>query len=112
MPRAVGFYRDLLGFPLLYASEGWSTVELADGLRLGLHPPYGPSSEPDAVKPGWVVAFRTPDIQTLRRRLQEAGVRILGDYHETPGGVILEFADPDGHRLQAMQEGARLEDLL
>lgn len=111
MPRATGFYRDLLGFPLEYASEHWSTIGLGNGLRLGLHPPFGVRSEPDAIKPGWVVAFRTPDIQALRQRLEEAGVRILGDYHETPGGVILEFADPDGHRLQAMQEGIRLEDL-
>ncbi len=110
MSRAVGFYRDLLGLPFGYVSEHWADFSIGAN-RLGLHPPYREGYVPDQVKSGWALGIEVEDIAELRRRLEEAGVRVLAGYHQVPGGVVLDFADPDGNLIQAIQHGAKVSDL-
>lgn len=111
MDRSVAFYRDLLGLRAEHVTPYWSSV-FAGSFRIGLHPAFEGSMLPYAEPgKGWTVVLSVDDIAGLRAKLEAAGVLIRGDYHDTPGGVILNFVDPDGHNLQAMQEGAKAAEV-
>jgi predicted enzyme related to lactoylglutathione lyase len=107
MSRAVAFYRDVLQLPLEMESPGWSQFALGNGLWLGLHP----SREPAEPSRGWLPGFEVSDIQDTKQRVQASGSEITGDYHDIPGGVVIEFADPDGNKLNASQMGISCADL-
>ena len=111
MDRAVAFYRDVLGLNPCHVTPYWSDFE-AGTVRIGLHPPFQGSQAPYAMPgKGWIVGFETDDIRGLKQKLLEVGAPIRQDYHDIPGGVIIEFSDPDGNNLQAMQYGLSAQDL-
>src|SRR5664279_4244140 len=91
MPRAVAFYRDTLGLSLTMESPYWSQFDLGSGVSLGLHPAPAEAKTPQA---GWVPGFSVDDVADVKRRIS-AGTSgsIAADYHDVPGGVILELAD-------------------
>jgi predicted enzyme related to lactoylglutathione lyase len=107
MPRAVAFYRDVLGLPLEIESPGWSQFDLG-GVTLGLHMARGEAAMP---APGWVPGFNVADVKAAKERIVGAGGRIAQDYHDIPGGVVLEFQDPDGNHIDVTQMGVSCADL-
>ncbi len=108
MDRSVPFYRDVLGLPLQMESAGWSQFDIGNGAVLGLH---GSRSEPRDPRPGWLPGFAVDDVKATRQALVAAGATIAQDFHDIPGGVVLEFADPDGNRISAAQAGVSCADL-
>lgn len=50
------------------------------------------------------------DIRSLAGAVVASGGTQHG-MHQTPGGVVLTISDPDGNPMQAMQVGAKLEEL-
>jgi predicted enzyme related to lactoylglutathione lyase len=112
MDRSVAFYRDVLGLTPGHLTPYWSDFTLGD-IRIGIHPPFQGSTPPYALpQKGWILGLDVDDLKALRKRLEEAGARINGDYHDIPGGVILDFEDPDGNALEAGQTGISAKDLL
>jgi catechol 2,3-dioxygenase-like lactoylglutathione lyase family enzyme len=110
MDRAVAFYRDVLGLQPNLVTPYWSDFDLG-GIRLGLHPPFREGAgEGGSRGGGWVVGVEVPDLKGLRASLAAAGYPTSHHYHEIPGGVVLDFSDPDGNPLQAVQLGARMSD--
>lgn len=111
MDRAVAFYREALGLVPGYASPHWTEFDLGNG-KIALHcrlaEGEGRLGNPDG---GWVLGVSTADIRALRERLETARAAISGDYHDTPGGVVLSFADPDGNPIQAIEPGRTAADL-
>lgn len=108
MERAVAFYRDVLGFTPGILSPHWSDFSIPGGGKIGLHPPFrdtGPNSG------GWIIGVATSDIAELKARLADAGYPTDARYHDTPAGAVLDFADPDGNPLQAIQYGTKSGDL-
>lgn len=110
MDRSVAFYRDVLGLPSGHVSPYWSDFSLGDK-RLGIHPVWHGNDSP-AVIPfkNAVIGVEAPDLARLRSVLCSAGEYVKGDLHETPGGVIMNFVDPDGNNWQAIQVGSKLKD--
>ena len=107
MNRAVAFYRDELGLTATLVTPNWSQFDL-DGLTLGLHPVFAGSARPGPG--GWIPGVQVEDLKSLRDKLVGTG-RSKGDFHEVPGGTILEFTDPDGNSIQAIQRGVSAADL-
>ena len=107
MDRAVAFYGGVLGLPVTFTSPYWTSVSLGSA-RLGLHPPMGAGTKDGG---GWIVGVEVEDIAALRTHLNSNGHK-TGEYHDTPGGVVMDFTDPDGNRLQAMQVGAKAASVL
>lgn len=107
MDRSVAFYRDVLGLPLGMQSPSWSEFKVGD-FSLGLH-----TARDDAPKPapGWTPGFAVDDVRAARDRVLAGGGAIAHDYHDVPGGVILELADPDGNVIDVMQAGITCADL-
>jgi len=133
--ETVDFYTKVIG--LKYAAGEMSPVgakpygeevdlihiffECADGSYIAFFDlPSSPSAEPDRNTPNWVnhIAFEVPDMDALhagKRRLEEAGVDVLGPkdhrfcqsiYFFDPNGIRLEMTV----RTEAPGELHRMED--
>lgn len=111
MARSQAFYRDVLGLAPGHQSPYWSDFALGE-LRLGIHPVWHGNPDPPVVEfKNAVLGVEVDDISELRRTLLAAGDYVRGEYHDTPGGVILNFVDPDGNNWQAIQPGRSARDL-
>ena len=96
MERAVGFYRDVLGFQVTTQTDDWSEVD-ANGLTLGLNGREGGNR----VEGGAIVTLQ-PDggIEAEKDRLVAAGVEFPAGISEHPWGRIATFKDSEGNDLQ------------
>jgi catechol 2,3-dioxygenase-like lactoylglutathione lyase family enzyme len=111
LPRAVAFYRDVLGLRFLFEAPPSMAFFDCGGTRLMLAPP-----EREGAAAGQqfnsVLYFTVADIAAAARALGERGVAF-----EQPPHVVARlpaadlwmafFRDPDGHLLALMSEVAR-----
>jgi catechol 2,3-dioxygenase-like lactoylglutathione lyase family enzyme len=101
--RSTDWYRDTLGFTLLYDVEEIGWCELATqtgGVNVGLS-----QVEKPRVGAGPVPTFGVRDIDKARSILEEKKVRFDGPTREYPGMVRLAtFFDPDGNTLMLYQD--------
>lgn len=112
MEGSIAFYRDVLGLVPGFTSDQWSEFKLSNG-TLALHATLDGAEAPLGIyKKGWFVGLETDSIRELREKLEAAGAKIHGDYHDVPSGVILDFEDPDGNTLEAYQAGITVAQLL
>lgn len=92
LDRLLAFYRDTVGLPLLWQSDGLAMLE---GLMLHYAKPAwsdGSVREDTAWKP----VFITDDVPAARERLEQAGTRVraLNQYDDRLG---FDAIDPDGN---------------
>lgn len=96
MDRAVRFYSETLGFPLVERyGDHWASVD-AGGLRIGLHPASAenPAGRRGSISIGFGAGRPLEEIvATLERR----GVTFDGPIRDDKGGRFVGFSDPDGH---------------
>jgi catechol 2,3-dioxygenase-like lactoylglutathione lyase family enzyme len=92
---AVDWYREALGFELVYRLDGYGWGEVRTpwgGVNIGL----GQSEE--LKHGGTVPTFGVKDIAAARAHLESLGTRFDGDTYEIDGMVKLcTFYDPDGN---------------
>lgn len=98
MNRSVVFYGDVLGLDLSQrVGNDWAQFTVGES-EIGL---YGELATPPH-QGGATVSFRVSDIRAFEATLAEASVK--RDVVEDMGGALsLEFYDPDGNKLVAMQ---------
>lgn len=105
MNRAVQFYQNAFGMKKTYGDEYWTNMTIGN-LTLGLH-----GTEGDAVPPtprdshgqhcGGTLTFHSDNIAEDRKKIENAGGKILGDTDQ-PWGHMLIFEDIDGNVLKLM----------
>jgi predicted enzyme related to lactoylglutathione lyase len=102
MPKAVTFYRDVLGLtPGGLASDFWTEFEVGGGT-------FGVGTFEQVGKAGTAqsLALEVSDMAAFRKKLAEAGVE-SSEPHETPVCFISRFSDPDGNSLCLHQSKPR-----
>lgn len=107
LQRAIAFYRDKLGLPLLFTAGNLAFFDCG-GVRLML----GPAETPELDHPSSILYFRVPDINAAHQRLIDRGVQI-----EAPPRLIAPmptydlwmsgFRDSEGNILELMSEVPR-----
>jgi predicted enzyme related to lactoylglutathione lyase len=101
--RGIAWYRDVLGFTLLYHVEemGWCELESpVKRVNVGLSQVENPE-----VKGGATLTFGVKDIDKTRKALETKKVRFDGATQTIPGMVRLAtFFDPDGNKLMLYQD--------
>ena len=107
LDRSISWYRDVLGFKLLYKRDEIAWGELSTGVdRVNV----GLSERQEAGGPGGAtLTFGVTDLEAAKAALDEHGVRQDGNILEIPGLVrLLTFFDPDDNALMfyQMPEGA------
>ncbi len=102
VPRAVAFYRDIVGLP-----EGEAFNERYVEFNVG-STVFAVDGDPPGYEPGSCtgVAFEVDDIQAARERLCRNGVDITG-VHEFPPCWVCIAKDPDGNRFALHQRKNR-----
>lgn len=101
--RSITWYRDVLGFELLYHREDIAWCELKTGVErvnVGFSQVEAPGG-----KGGATLTFGVRDIEQARMKLERHGVRQDGPIREIPGMVkLLTFYDPDDNALMFYQD--------
>jgi predicted enzyme related to lactoylglutathione lyase len=99
MPRAVAFYRDVLGLRVSYpqgasdfSGEYWVTLD-SGACVLALHGGGQRRQGPDAAK----MVFRVQDVQAARTELAQRGVAIGEVRSAAPGVWVCDGRDPEGN---------------
>lgn len=103
LDRSIAWYRDLLGFDLLYRRDDIAWCELSTGVeRVNV----GLSERREAGGPGGAtLTFGVKDLDAAKAALDSAGVRQDGEIVEIAGLVrLLTFFDPDDNALMFYQE--------
>ena len=97
--RSVGFYKDVLGLPLVWLEreQGHAAVQ-ADDLLLVLS-----TREPPKGEGGAVLAFEVEAIDAACATLREKGVVFKEGIDEHGGRRTARFSDPDGNLLELNQ---------
>ena len=109
LDRGVAWYRDVLGFELLYRLEDLAWCELKTGVErvnigLGVREETGGAG-------GATLTFGVTDIEAAKAELDRQGVRQDGPIHDIPGMVrLLTFYDPDDNALMFYQELGQSHD--
>ncbi len=96
MARSVAFYRDTLGIPLKFETQGW-TEFATEGATLALHKSLGQGASggdevPGSCRPG----LNVPDLDAFHRRMIERGVVCKQEPRAVFGVRIAQYLDPDG----------------
>jgi predicted enzyme related to lactoylglutathione lyase len=84
MPRAVAFYRDILGLKYLFEATGMAFFD-CNGVRLML----SMSEKPDSTY-GSIIYYKTGDIEAAATVMREQGVQF-----EAPPRMIAKMPDHD-----------------
>ncbi len=99
MERAVAFYRDVLGLPLLEREEGCALFDAGGGALFELWPQGLASAEmKQPERQSLRVALRVENLAAAVSELQARGVRFCGEMGEYKGARWINFADPEGNR--------------
>jgi predicted enzyme related to lactoylglutathione lyase len=103
--RGVGFYRDVLGLPLLFSAPPQMAFFRCGAMRLlvGVTPPGQPAQR------GSQIYFNVPDIHAVHASLSARGVEFKAVPHVVNRSAqtevwLAEFVDPDGNQLALMSE--------
>ena len=103
LDASIGWYRDVLGFDLLYRLEHIAWCELSTPVarvNLGLG-----EREEAGGKGGATLTFGVADIEAAKAELDRHGVRQDGPIQDIPGMVrLLTFYDPDDNALMFYQD--------
>jgi|SRR5712691_7551798 len=96
LERSIAWYRDVLGFELVYKLEQYGWCEMStpySGIYIGLG-----QQEKEPIVGGTTPTFGVKDIAAARAHLESHDVRFDGDTYEIEGMVKLAtFYDPDGN---------------
>ncbi len=94
------FYADVLGLKKTLDLGGWCEFSHSEGgASIGLNAMREGDDERGAT-----VVLRVDDLAAAQKELKAKGVKFEGEVHEVPGVVrIVTFRDPDGNRLQLVQ---------
>ena len=98
VPRAIAFYRDVVGLPVVDEEYGVGHFD-AGNVRLSIHP----ARPGQPVGSGGFYVFIVDDIEVEVQRLSARGVEFRAAITREPFGRVAEFRDPDGHELSLWQ---------
>jgi methylmalonyl-CoA/ethylmalonyl-CoA epimerase len=102
LPRAVAFYRDVLGLPLLFESNGMAFFDVA-GVRLMV----ALDRDRPTARPTSIIYFDAPAFDAKVARLRQLDLPLDGPVEtvqRTAAGSLRlqQFRDPDGNALAVM----------
>jgi len=101
-PRALKFYSEAVGLPILFANQeaGWAQLDTGE-CQLALERAASPEEgEEDLVGRFVGASLAVEDVHATYERLRSRGVEFVGPPEPQPwGGVLAHFRDPDGNVL-------------
>ncbi len=106
LERAITFYRDVLGLPLLDREERCALFDAGNDALFELWPTGIASSSPKGAGcQSLRVAFRVENLDEAISELRGRGVEFLGEIGEYEGTRWIHFVDLEGNRLELKEVG-------
>lgn len=107
--RALRFYRDLLGFKVVSAMDGYARVRAPRGsATIGLHEYGHGQNRARRGAMGHRLYFEVADLDAFCARLKQRGVKFEQMPEDMPWGWRHAYLDdPDGHPLSLYKAGAK-----
>lgn len=100
--RAVEFYRDTLGLPMI--KQGSFGAEFLEGeTHVGVHPAMHPEAKSLVGRHTGITLF-VPDLLHYCGELHEQGVRFITEPTQQSWGIMAMVADPDGNVLALWED--------
>ncbi|NIQ00357.1 MAG: hypothetical protein GWM98_07910, partial [Nitrospinaceae bacterium] len=97
LERALTFYRDILGLPLLVQNEEWIEFDVG-GQRLALRQvDSSPSPTSGTGSAGAMIWLETPAMARALSHLDKNNINLINDLQEFSYGKMAIFEDPDGN---------------
>jgi predicted enzyme related to lactoylglutathione lyase len=101
LERAVSFYRDVIGLPLIERDKRCALFDAGSGALFELWPTGSASSSAKTPEQQSLrIALRVDDLDNAVSKLKSRGVQFLGDIGEYEGTRWINFIDPEGNRLE------------
>jgi catechol 2,3-dioxygenase-like lactoylglutathione lyase family enzyme len=95
--RALDFYRDILGFPVIKQDGSWAEID-ANGFNIGLN---GREPQGTRVQGGPVITFQPEEgLEAAVEELNGKGVEFPAQISEHEWGRVATFKDSEGNDLQ------------
>lgn len=102
--RALGFYRDLLGFPVQLDARSANWIEVGPDeplAKIGLYVRERPAGTESVPTSG--VVLDVDDMDAFARKLKTHGVKFTREPTKALwGGIVADFLDPDGNEIEAV----------
>ena len=106
LPKAVAFYRDVLGFEMVAGDESWWCMLKLGDTSLMLNTAYERDERPPAPEPPRVRAhadtslyFSSPDLDGIYEHLQTKGWSVTAPEVTSYGMRQISTRDPDGFQI-------------
>ena len=100
--RALTFYRNVLGFSLIFEADGWAELSIPGVPNASIALNRRATDEPPPRNE--FVTLHVDDLDAFRAHLDEHGVEQLGVWDFPEHSLrLLKFVDPDGNRLAVSQ---------
>lgn len=98
--EARGFYSDLLGFPVLYESDWFMSLDAGNGVQVCCNARREDYLEMGTGGRGTKIEFRVADVDDVYRRLGRLGVPFDFAPEDKPWGLrSCAVRDPEGYRI-------------
>ena len=101
MERAITFYRDVIGFPLLRQGERWAHLDASGGALFEL---FSGGTAASALKTlaqqPLRVAFLVDNLDNAIEELKSKGINFIGEIGQFGTERWAHFGDPEGNRLE------------
>ena len=104
LEKAITFYRDVLGLPLLRTGDGWASFDASNGARFDLFTGGTANSSPKKSESQPLsIGFKVDDLDAAVQELTSKGVALVGKIVEFKGERWIQLCDPDGNILELKQ---------
>jgi predicted enzyme related to lactoylglutathione lyase len=101
LERAITFYRDVLGLPLIERDKSCALFDAGNGALFELWPTGAASSSAKTpFEQSLRIALRVDDLDDAVSKLKSRGVQFLGEIDEYEGTRWINFIDAEGNRLE------------
>jgi catechol 2,3-dioxygenase-like lactoylglutathione lyase family enzyme len=97
--ECVSFYRDILGFPVIFSNNIFVELEAAPGSRIGLLDATRTRRSPGNYD-NFILSFCVSDVEETRELLQVRYPELSQVKQHPWGAKVFELKDPEGRRLE------------
>lgn len=97
--ECIAFYRDVLGFPVVFENDLFVELETAPGARIGLLD-AARSRRRNEAPAGFLLSFRVEDIHSTHDLLSARLSNLPKPARHPWGALLFELQDPDGRTVE------------
>ena len=106
MEKAIAFYRDVVGLPLLRQGKSWAHFDASNETLFELFSGGKASSAPKTPEQqSLCIGFRVDDLNSSMEKLKAKGINFIDEIGRWRSHRWIYFSDPEGNLLEITEHG-------